>query len=37
LGLIQTREGIPLDHEVFEGHSAEVKTLAAMLKRALVR
>ena len=37
LGLIQTAEGLPIAHEVFEGNFAETKTFAPMLKACLAR
>lgn len=37
LGLVQTAEGIPLYHEVFEGNTAEVGTLKASLEKVLAR
>ena len=37
LGLIQTSDGLPIAHEVFEGNVAETKTFAPMLKRCLAR
>ena len=37
LGLIQTADGLPLDFEVFEGNTAEVRTLLPMFKRVLKR
>jgi transposase len=37
LGLIQTAEGLPIAHEVFEGNIAETKTFAPMLKACLAR
>lgn len=37
LGLIQTADGLPLDFELFEGNTAEVKTLLPMLERILTR
>nr|WP_142080155.1 IS1634 family transposase [Roseinatronobacter monicus] len=33
LGVIQTAEGLPIAHEVFEGNVAETKTLAPILQR----
>ena len=35
VGLVQTAEGIPLYHEVFEGNTAEVKTLLPVLEKVL--
>lgn len=35
IGLVQTAEGIPLYHEVFEGNTAEVKTLIPVLEKVL--
>jgi transposase len=37
LGLVQTQEGIPLYHEVFEGNTAEVGTLKASLQKVMAR
>lgn len=37
LGLIQTAEGLPIAHEVFEGNVAETRTFAPMLKVCLAR
>ncbi|WP_440998238.1 IS1634 family transposase [Arhodomonas sp. SL1] len=37
LGVIQTAEGLPVAHEVFEGNVAETKTLAPMITRLLER
>lgn len=37
LGLVQTAEGIPLYHEVFEGNTAEVSTLKASLQKVMDR
>jgi len=37
LGLVQTAEGIPLYHEVFEGNTAEVRTLKSSLQTVLAR
>jgi len=37
LGLVQTAEGIPLYHEVFEGNTAEVGTLKASLEKVMAR
>jgi len=37
LGLIQTAEGLPIAHEVFEGNVAETRTLVPMLKACLDR
>jgi transposase len=33
LGVVQTAEGLPLYHEVFDGNTAEVTTLKAVIKR----
>jgi transposase len=33
LGVVQTAEGLPLYHEVFEGNTAEVTTLKAVIQR----
>jgi transposase len=35
LGLVQTAQGIPLYHEVFEGNAAEGKTLKATLQKVM--
>lgn len=37
LGVVQTAEGLPIAHEVFEGNVAETSTLAPMLRRLLGR
>lgn len=37
LGVVQTAEGLPIAHEVFEGNVAETRTLAPMLRRLLSR
>ncbi len=37
LGVVQTAEGLPLYHEVFEGNTAEVTTLKAVIERVLAR
>ncbi|MHA3902179.1 IS1634 family transposase [Castellaniella sp. WN] len=37
LGLVQTAEGIPLYHEIFEGNTAEVGTLKASLQKVMDR
>lgn len=37
LGVVQTAEGLPIAHEVFEGNVAETRTLAPMLERLLER
>jgi len=37
LGVVQTAEGIPIAHEVFEGNIAETQTLAPMIRRVLSR
>jgi len=37
LGVVQTAEGLPIAHEVFEGNVAETKTLAPMITRLLER
>lgn len=37
LGLVQTADGIPLYHEVFEGNTAEVSTLKASLQKVMDR
>ena len=37
LGVVQTAEGLPIYHEVFEGNCAETKTLLPTLKKVLTR
>lgn len=37
LGVVQTAEGIPIAHEVFEGNVAETTTLAPIVERLLQR
>jgi transposase len=37
LGVVQTAQGIPIYHEVFEGNTAEVSTLKPTLQRVLTR
>lgn len=37
LGVVQTAEGLPIYHEVFDGNAAETKTLLPTLKTALGR
>jgi transposase len=37
LGLVQTAEGIPLYHEVFQGNTAEVGTLKGSLEALMQR
>jgi transposase len=37
LGVVQTAEGLPLYHEVFQGNTAEVTTLEPTLKKILAR
>lgn len=37
LGVVQTAEGLPIYHEVFEGHCAETQTLLPTLKKVLAR
>lgn len=37
LGVVQTADGLPIAHEVFEGNVAETTTLAPMLRRLLAR
>jgi len=37
LGVVQTAEGLPIAHEVFEGNVAETRTLTPMLRRLLSR
>jgi transposase len=33
LGVVQTAEGLPIYHEVFDGNTAEAKTLLPILSR----
>ncbi len=37
LGVVQTADGLPVAHEVFEGNVAETRTLAPMIERLLKR
>ena len=37
LGVVQTAEGVPLYHEVFEGNTAEVTTLKAVIEKIVKR
>lgn len=37
LGVVQTADGLPIHHEVFEGNSAETKTLLPTVKTVLER
>lgn len=37
LGVVQTAEGLPIYHEVFEGNCAETKTLLPTLRKVLAR
>lgn len=37
LGVVQTAEGLPIYHEVFDGNAAETKTLLPTLKTVLAR
>ena len=37
LGLVQTSEGLPIYHEVFDGNTAETKTLLPILKKVMER
>jgi hypothetical protein len=37
LGVVQTAEGLPIYHEVFDGNTAETKTLLPTLKTVLAR
>ena len=37
LGVVQTAEGLPIHHEVFDGNAAETKTLLPTLKTVLAR
>lgn len=37
LGVIQTADGLPIAHDVFEGNVAETRTLAPMIERLLKR
>jgi hypothetical protein len=37
LGVVQTSEGLPLYHEVFEGNTAEVSTIKAVIEKIVTR
>ena len=37
LGVVQTADGLPIHHEVFEGNTAETKTLVPTIERVLKR
>ena len=37
LGVVQTAEGLPLYHEVFEGNTAEVTTLKGVIEKIVKR
>lgn len=37
LGVVQTSEGLPIYHEVFDGNTAETKTLLPILKKVMGR
>ena len=37
LGVVQTSEGLPIYHEVFDGNTAETKTLLPILKKVMDR
>ena len=37
LGVVQTSEGLPIYHEVFDGNTAETKTLLPVLKKVMDR
>ena len=37
LGVVQTSDGLPIYHEVFEGNTAETKTLLPILKKVMER
>ena len=37
LGVVQTSEGLPIYHEVFEGNTAETKTLLPIVKKVMDR
>jgi len=37
LGVVQTADGLPIYHEVFDGNTAEAKTLLPILKKVMVR
>ena len=37
LGVVQTADGLPLDHEVFDGNTAEVTTLKSVIEKIVAR
>lgn len=37
LGVVQTADGLPIHHEIFEGNAAETKTLVPTIKKILSR
>ena len=37
LGVVQTSEGLPIHHEVFDGNTAETKTLLPIVKKVMER
>ena len=37
LGVVQTSEGLPIYHEVFEGNTAETKTMLPIIKKVMQR
>ena len=37
LGVVQTADGLPIYHEVFDGNTAEAKTLLPILKKVIKR
>jgi transposase len=37
LGVVQTADGLPIYHEVFDGNTAEAKTLLPILKKVMAR
>ena len=37
VGVVQTADGLPIYHEVFDGNQAEAPTLIAMVQKVLVR
>lgn len=37
LGVVQTAHGLPIYHEVFDGNTAQTKTLLAILKKVMAR
>ena len=37
LGVVQTSEGLPLYHEVFEGNTAEVTTIKGVIEKIVKR